>query len=98
MADLVAFLNARLNEDETAAKAAASVEPEDTKTSRWYGHAHWVARYGTVVDAGDDDYAMMTESTDDVCAHVARHDPARVLRDVEGRHRSPLEPPRFPVS
>jgi len=80
---LTEFLTARYDEREAAAKAAARVEPEDAETSRWYGHAHWVARYGTVVDAADNDYAMMTESTDEVCAHIALNDPARVLREVE---------------
>ena len=80
--DMAAFISARLGEDEAAAMAAAKVEPEDTETSRWYGHAHWVARYGTVVDAEDDDYAMITGSTDEVCAHIARHDPGRALREV----------------
>ena len=81
------FLAARLDEDEATAKAAAKVEPEDKETSGWYGHAQWVAKYGTVVDACDDDYAMMIESTDEVCAHIARHDPARVLREVEAKRR-----------
>ena len=84
------FLTARLAEDEgaTPAKAAAKkVEPEDTETSRWFGHAHWVAKYGTVVDASNDDYGMITDSIDEVCVHIARWDPARVLRDVEAKRR-----------
>jgi hypothetical protein len=52
MSDLVAFLNARLDEDETAARAAA--------------RGPWMSGTGT----------------DAVAEHVARHDPARVLREV----------------
>jgi hypothetical protein len=50
-----------------------------------------VARYGTVVDADDDDFAMMyssvTNSTAEVCAHIALHDPARTLREVEATRK-----------
>jgi hypothetical protein len=83
------FVAARLDEDEAAAMAAAKPDPEEKMSL--VGHAHWVARYGTVVDADDDDFAMMyssvTNSTAEVCAHIARHDPARALREVEAMRR-----------
>jgi len=55
MSELVAFLNARLDEDEAAARAAAS--------------GPWMSDTG--VDA--------------VAKHIARHDPARVLREVAAK-------------
>lgn len=56
MNDLIAFLNARLDEDEAAARAAAE---------------HPWTRFGAQTAAQVD--------------HIARHDPARVLREVEAR-------------
>jgi hypothetical protein len=53
MDDLIAFLNARLDEDEAAAKA-------------------WLP-FGN--------------PTAEQCEHFARHDPARVLRDVGAKRR-----------
>ena len=70
MDDLTAFLNARLDEDEAAAKAAA-----DETAAGWFT--------GTVPLAS--------------AAFIARHDPARVLREVEAkrailaRYAEPLE-------
>lgn len=84
---LAEFLKARLDEDEVIAKAAAKIGREEAASL--VGHAHWAARYGTVVDADDDDFAMMyssvTNSTAEVCDHIARHDPARALREVEAK-------------
>jgi hypothetical protein len=55
VSDLVAFLNARLDEDEAAARAAAG--------------APWLPDIGT----------------DAVAEHIARHDPARVLREIAAK-------------
>jgi hypothetical protein len=63
MDDLVAFLAARLDEDEAAARAALSQSAEE-------GTAWWF-----------DDVGPETPRE----FHVARHDPARVLREVEAR-------------
>jgi hypothetical protein len=57
---LVAFLKARLDEDEQAARAAVGFD---------YGVREWA-------DDGDP-----------VNVHIARHDPARVLREVEAKRR-----------
>jgi hypothetical protein len=61
MDDLTAFLAARLDEDEAAAKAALEQSAEEG-TQWWF-----------------DDAAPETPRE----FHVARHDPARVLREVE---------------
>lgn len=61
MTPLDEFLTARLDEDEAAAKAAASRPLGD----------QWID--GTRLTA--------------VAAHIARHDPARVLREVEAKRK-----------
>lgn len=61
--DLVAFLRARLDEDEQAARACA-------------GDGKWEAR----------DIAVYGQDlSPEVRTHMARHDPARVLADVEAK-------------
>jgi hypothetical protein len=73
--DLVAFLTARLDGDEAAAKAALSDAP-----APWRADGHWVldsAECGFMVDE--------INPSGETPAHVARHDPARVLREVEAK-------------
>ncbi|WP_435610041.1 DUF6221 family protein [Streptomyces sp. C10-9-1] len=86
--DLVAFLRARLDEDEQAARAAT---PGPWRWRQEHGEP-WEPAEGGWLDysgeyiAGADDRATlfgpgMTPHADAV--HIARHDPARALRDVE---------------
>jgi Family of unknown function (DUF6221) len=76
--DLVAFLSARLDEDEGKARLAAreggTWKQEDPE--RWPGRI--VSLGGVVVydELAPDDYQA---------EHIARHDPARVLREVEAK-------------
>ena len=84
MDDLVAFLNARLDEDEAAALAAAKAD------GKYGGRSHWSARFGAMVtDEADPDWAVVDLSAyvddADLGEHIARHDPARVLREVEAK-------------
>ena len=93
MSDLVAFLTARLDEDEAAAKVLGAVE------------GHWVV----VIPEGSAEpflasetrgraYLALPEPMLDYLMHFARHDPARVLREVEakrailGRHEPGGDP------
>lgn len=72
--DLVAFLRARLHEDEQSAKAAATRES---------GGASWslIGDHESEVQAGSG--LRVARRTPPVLArHIARHDPARVLRNV----------------
>jgi hypothetical protein len=80
--DLIAFLRARLDEDEQAAVAAAGqptyydwevheADPRKQREVRVKGESH------QVVSGVDDSTAE----------HIARHDPARVLREVEAMRR-----------
>jgi hypothetical protein len=74
MSDLVEFLRARLDEDEIAAKAAQ----ESAEGGEWAMDGAGPVRAGvgsTLVDAG----------TPYINRHIARHDPARILREVEAK-------------
>ncbi|MEV8417819.1 DUF6221 family protein [Streptomyces niveus] len=72
MDDLVAFLRARLDEDEQAARGCSS--------EAWWEHPkNWVSapqlnRIALVMHDGDR-------------GHVVRHDPARILREVDAKRR-----------
>jgi hypothetical protein len=81
MDDLVAFLRARLDEDEAAA-AAAQQETTGCWTARetdWGG--------GSVVEDGGGALILPTAANDVHYPHVARHDPARVLAEVEAKRK-----------
>ena len=74
MSDLITFLSARLDEDERYAKAALS-SPES-------------ANSGNGVRALDGKLAIRPSAMSDALAlHFVRHDPARVLREVEAKRR-----------
>ena len=85
MDDLVAFLRARLDEDEQVARAAIERQPYD----------EWDATGAT----GDDDAALAhaevvkiarphpTPAARAIAQHIARWDPARVLAEVEAKRR-----------
>lgn len=79
---LIAFLNARLDEDEAFAIAAAGADGKYGGRPHWSALGRWM-----VTDAGDPDWAVVDLSPciedASLAAHIARHDPARVLREVE---------------
>lgn len=74
---VIEFLEARITEDELAAHAAI-----DTA-------AGWLARYDyRDVKDSDGHYVVQADSrypTTAQAAHIARHDPARVLRECDAR-------------
>lgn len=72
--DLVAFLRARLDEDEAVARAA---EPGPWSTNG----------YEIVTRADDRDLADVYGGGGSTPDHIARHDPARVLAEVEAKRR-----------
>ena len=89
MTDLIAFLNARLDEDEATAKA--SVMPEwMISESGEFGYI--VAAVGTET-TGE---SIADAWQEDVAVHIARHDPARVLREVEAKRAMLAELTRWP--
>jgi hypothetical protein len=83
MDDLAAFIEARLAEDEAMAMAAAA------DVNRLAGRANWTSEARMVTDAEDPDWAIadLSPFIDDECLarHIARHDPARVLREVAAK-------------
>jgi hypothetical protein len=82
--DLVEFLNARLNEDERWARAAAKAMSDrdyPEGNPRWEpGSDKVMTDDGQIVVIGTFEY--LDEA---VATHIARHDPARVLADVAER-------------
>lgn len=86
MDDLVTFLKARLNEDEKAALTTLEGHPlaewtavgtpgeSDLERSNW----------AVVNVAGPDDKGPWTRA---IMQHIARHDPARVLREVQAKRQ-----------
>ncbi|MEV4179924.1 DUF6221 family protein [Streptosporangium canum] len=84
MSDLITFLRARLNEDEQVARAAAEAPWESTVPGMVHVSAAAIAKnpnawgkLGYVAQADNEAYRD----------HIARHDPARVLREVEAKRQ-----------
>jgi hypothetical protein len=74
---MVAWLGAQLDEDEEAARDAGGSTPS----------GHWAREaYGCVIDAKQR-LVVYGEGTPtrEGAEHIARHDPARVLREVEAK-------------
>lgn len=91
-ADLVAFLRARLDEDHLTAFAAEGAEwtvenqkkTRDVETFKNPGAVH----FGVWVVTGENGADGVAETTDASHArHIARHDPARVLAEVNAKRR-----------
>lgn len=79
--ELVEFLRARLDEDEAVAREAARAERADTWTTlpdSYGGVLDGTGRRSLAIGYGN----VMAPET---AAHIARHDPARVLREVEAK-------------
>ena len=87
MDDLVAFLAARLDEDEAAATAvrvARSADPAFREAAgRWTLREH--PSESAMIRDGNGNVVVFDEGapSDEEAAHIARHDPARALREVE---------------
>jgi Family of unknown function (DUF6221) len=85
MSDLAAFLRARLDEDEQMAREAA-----DGDSGSWFVGCKWNV-YRAEDETPDDDveknqlvvYGNVSSQSD----HIARHDPERVLAEVDAKRR-----------
>ncbi|MFE0647483.1 DUF6221 family protein [Streptomyces sp. NPDC059534] len=100
MDDLIAFLRARLDEDAAAARVAA--EPESWMELNREPRPSWYVQYwadpdvaAVIADPESSAYPVVTTpegmSEDDAdrrVAHIARHDPARVLAEVDAKRRT----------
>lgn len=92
--DLRAFVAARLDEDEAAARAA---------TEGPWSFAGYDSADGWPIVANDE-HEIVSRSGSDDAEHIARHDPARVLREVAAKravirqYEDVREQARHPVS
>lgn len=82
MSDIETWLNAQLDEDERLARAAGA----DTELS-WHRDERYVAADRTHVDSDDEDLVLhiAMDGTPSAMEHIARHNPARVLAEVEAK-------------
>ena len=85
--DLLAFLNARLDEDEAAAEAAAR-----KRKPPWRAEVYAGGLAGSINNSPEGasparhDRGHVAEAiSGTVAPHIARHDPARVLREVAAK-------------
>ncbi|MGI5222191.1 DUF6221 family protein [Nocardia sp. CA-290969] len=79
------FIKARLDEDEEIARAASAVDVEGPSWRVRKLDHHGMAVFGDHQSAPPDGRLGFHE--DAQTDHIARHDPARVLRDVAGKRR-----------
>ena len=79
--NIVEFLKARLAEDESDARAAADVDG-----ARWNAADPFSGNGFDRVE-GSGDTTVGYDMHSGTCPHVARHDPARVLREIAAKRR-----------
>jgi hypothetical protein len=79
MADPVTFAQARLDEDETAAKSATD--------GPWYAVGNEIRGHDRTYAGGEPDILVVKHTWPQEAAHIVRHDPARALREVEAGRR-----------
>ncbi|MER6533001.1 DUF6221 family protein [Streptomyces sp900105755] len=87
MDDLTHWLHAQLDEDERIAQAACWDEQSDVWTARPPQASY--EQYTVEDYLGDGVVVVRPENADDdgVGQHVARHDPARVQREIDAKRR-----------
>ena len=84
MDDLISFLRTQLDEDERVAREAA-----DGDSGRWFFGEKWNVYRAEDIgdDAGEVNELVVYGNVKPQSEHIARHDPARVLREVEAKRR-----------
>lgn len=88
--DLVTFLRARLDEDEELAKQA-----DECGAPRWDSSADPLLRYGLATRRRLAEQGVDGALDGAVATHHARHDPARVLAEVEAKRATLAEYAEF---
>jgi len=78
IASLVAFLDARLDEEEAAAKG-----PPGWKLEHWSAVRYKISDSGREWRVDAEPRCIVDATARDDAEHIARYDPARVLREVE---------------
>ncbi|MFF1957990.1 DUF6221 family protein [Streptomyces sp. NPDC058220] len=94
MDDLVTFLRARLNEDEAVARGTTvpldwHQGPGDDDPE-WVGDEMvlmWPPEFHTPYEQ-DKHWRGLTADPAGLAAHIARHDPARVLREIDAKRKA----------
>lgn len=81
MDKLIAFVSARLDEDEAAAKAAVDSSMR-AKCAQWIAYPDG---NGYVIGDAGGHFASCLIGGEGIARHVVRHDPARALREVEAK-------------
>ncbi|MFJ3597916.1 DUF6221 family protein [Streptomyces sp. NPDC090126] len=93
MDDLVQFLRDRYDEDEQAARAVGYERIET-------GEYMWNSKYLLLQGGKGGESKATAEFDGDLADHIARHDPARVLREVEAKRQllndHPIERETYP--
>lgn len=82
--ELADFLTARCDEDEQAAKSALRGDVIEWVVERLAGYDRLLEMY-EYDDGTQDSDAIAFFGADQLADHIARHDPARVLREVEAK-------------
>lgn len=77
MDELIAFLNARLDDEEAVAREAIEE----------VGDGHWKQRNCRIVTVADDHREVADYGIVECIEHIVRHDPARVLADVAAKRQ-----------
>lgn len=75
MDEAIAWLREQVAQRMETARLAAAAEGGS--------HASWLPAYGTVVDAADEDWAVITDTVDEIAAHIALNDPQDVIARCE---------------
>jgi hypothetical protein len=78
--NLLMFMRARLDEDEAAAKAVGYARIQT-------GEYLWGSKYLLLQDGKGGESKATTEFDGDLAEHIARHDPARALADVQAKRQ-----------
>lgn len=94
MTDLVDFVRARLDDDEATAAvitpggfAPAQWRPERSRNGRWVRLHTWLRQNNQAAgtEQRDSEAVVITANERAEWAHIARHDPAAVLAEVEAK-------------
>lgn len=86
---LVAWLAARLDEDEAAARATLTDFGRGSTDAAWRADGYAVVSGASwaIVSEGNHENCEGGASSPVIAQHIARHDPARVLADVAAKRR-----------
>lgn len=85
-AELVAFLHGQLNAEERGA-----LEAKDGRSGQWFVGGKWnvyCAEDETPHDDVETNELVVYGNGAALSAHIARHDPARVLAEIEAKRRT----------